>query len=411
MRAFVPRTITFCRRPASRWAREPIAVLALAAAVAALCGLCLHPQGFVAALGLASLIAAGAAWPWLTVRGLGGAIAFDRARAREGEPVRVRLALRNRAPWGAWGLRVHAGLGASVDAGLARVGGWRRAEVAWDFVPGRRGAYPEGRPRVASGFPFGLLVASRGLAVADELLVWPRTFPVGPIPAGAAGRADEGAAARDRPGGAGDFLGVRPYRRGDSPRRVHWPQTARLGRVVICEQEADAVPRVQVVLDVDPAAHRGAGAGGSREWAIRVAASFAVGWLDAGVEVELVVGDRAVEARGGSVARRRAALLDALARVGPAGGLGLPGLLDLPACRRFATGLRVVVATDLAVAGLGARPSAGGRERLVVLRAAAFDPAGGADPGPSPAIAPWIWVDDPGRVAAQVRRGGRGAGR
>jgi hypothetical protein len=43
---------------------------------------------------------------------------------------------------------------------------------------------------------------------------------------------------------------------------------------------------VQVVLDTDPAVHAGAGPGCSREWAIRVAASFCRGWLEQGARVE-----------------------------------------------------------------------------------------------------------------------------
>ena len=82
----------------------------------------------------------------------------------------------------------------------------------------------------------------------------------------------------------------------------------------------------------------------------------------------------------------------------------LSELLEQPACLRFSTGLRVVVATDLAVSTLAARPSKSPCERFVVLRSGAFDPAGGsAGAGPLP-IRPWAWVDDPARVAEQVRQ-------
>ena len=52
----------------------------------------------------------GVAWPWLTLWGLRGLLAFERTRCSEGEPVEVRLALRNRLPWTAWGLALLAGL-------------------------------------------------------------------------------------------------------------------------------------------------------------------------------------------------------------------------------------------------------------------------------------------------------------
>jgi uncharacterized protein (DUF58 family) len=398
-------TRDYCRRYDRylKWARNPLVVLILAAIASALCGLCLHPQGFVLSFGLGALIVAGVAWPRLGVLGLVGTLSFEKSRSREGEPVQASLNLRNRCPWGAWGLSVHAGLDQGFDSGISHAIGWRTTEVRWDFMPARRGVYPEGVPRIASGFPFGLSSSSRVLEVSNSLLVWPRTFAVGPIPRVAGGLFSEGTAPRNRPGGSGDFLGVRPYRRGDSLRRVHWPQTARLGQMVVCELQSAAVPRVQVVLDAHPAGHFGTGPDSSREWAIRVAASFVEAWIGQGAEVELVVGGLEIPGRGGSVATRRACLLDALARIRPDVEMALPELLDQPACRRFSNGLRVVVATDLAVSDLDARPSKESCERFVVLRANAFDPTGAsAGAGPLP-IRPWAWIDDPARVPQQVR--------
>lgn len=387
--------------------RNPLVVLILAAGVATLCGFSLHPQGFVLAIGLGVAIGVGVVWPWSTVLGLRGVVGFDRARVREGEPVRVSLSLRNRAPWSAWGLEVRSGFGAAADAGLTRVGGWRRADLAWDFVPERRGVYPAEAARITTGFPFGLVTASRSLTATNELVVWPRTVPVGPIPATALGQTAAGTAVRNRAGDSGDFLGVRPYRRGDSLRRVHWPQTARSGQMVICEQQSHATPRVQVVLDTHPLAHGGAGATSSLEWAIRVAASFVVAWSTAGAEVELVLAAGPVAVPPGSLARRRAGWLDALARIqaDPAAP-PLADWLDGITGRTVAGGLRIVVATDRAVGALGHRPP-GGTERFVVLQADAFDPAGSlVRPAPL-AVAPWIWLDDPERVSEQIRWAGK----
>ncbi len=389
-----------------RWARNPLSALILATIASALCGLCLHPQGFVLALGLGAFLLSGVAWPWLSLRGVVGTLSFEEARSREGRPVKARLSLSNRCPWGAWGLSIRAGLGDGPAAAVSHAPGRRTTELAWDFVPDRRGEYPAGRPSIASGFPFGLATSARPLAVTN-LLVWPKTFPVGPIPQVAGGLSSSGSAPRDRPGGSGDFLGVRPYRRGDSLRRVHWPQTARFGQMVVRELQSNAVPKVQVVLDAHPDGHAGPGPDGSREWSIRVAASFVEAWIGQGAEVELVVEGRAVPTRGGSAAGRRACLLDSLARLGPADLIGLAEMLDGPACRRFPGGLRVVVATDLAVSRLGARARAGVVERFVVLEAAAFDRSGAAPGSGRLPVRPWVLVDDPARVAWQVRNARR----
>jgi uncharacterized protein (DUF58 family) len=375
----------------------------------------LHPQGFVVCFGLLFVAGLGVAWPWLSVRGLNGSLAFDRSVCREGETVTTRLILRNRMPWGAWGVSVRGGFddpsGEGRDdlplAGLTFVPGWRTIAVAVEFVPGCRGVYPVRPPRVACGFPFGLWEASRPLDVAAPLLVWPRTVPVGPVPEAEGHHPSDGLATRDRAGNWGDPLGVRPYRRGDPLRCVHWGLSARHGELIVREVQSNAVPRVQIVLDAHPAAHAGAGPDGSREWAIRVAASLAEGWIGQGAEVELVCDGASIPSRGGSARERAAAVLDALARLAPGGARDLAALLDEPECRRRDRGFRVIVTTDLGLRG----PGAGGRrrdgDRLIVLEAGAFGgDEGGHRTAPLPVV-PWIRIDGAGRVATCLRRAGK----
>src|SRR5207244_3192001 len=143
----------------------------------------------------------------------------------------------------------------------------------------------------------------------------------------------EGTASRSKVGHDGDLLGVRPYRRVDAPRRIHWGQTARYDRLIVCELQSNARPLVQVVLDADPAMHAGDGPHGSREWAVRVAASLCEGWLEQGAEVMLVLPGRVVPADGGRRQRRR--VLDALARLPDDARTPLAELLALPECRSF----------------------------------------------------------------------------
>lgn len=381
-----------------RWARTPLGSLGLAAVVSALCGMFLHPQGFVVGFGVLGVTALGLGWPWMSVRGLTGTLDFDRARCREGESVLLRFTLRNRMPWTAWGVSVRGALGS-----LACVPGRRTTVESVAFVPTCRGVYPADPPRVGCGFPFGLWEATRPLDIAAPLVVWPRTYPVAALPDGPGGQLAEGLAVRDRAGTWGDPLGVRPYRRGDSLRHVHWGQTARHGELIVCEVQSNAVPRVQLVLDTHPAAHAGEGPDGSREWAIRVAASLAEGWTGQGADVGLVL-DGPAPPRGRSIPARTAVLLDALARLGPAGSQDLAALLDRPECRRFEQGLRVIVTTDLGLRALRAVWPRRASERFVVLRAAAF---GGGDASPPLPLAPWVTIDGPGRVATCLRRAGR----
>ena len=144
--------------PHIRWLRTPLGSLGLAAAAAGLCGMFLHPQGFVVFFGIVVVTILGLIWPWLSVRGLDGSLSFDRSRCREGESVTARLIFRNRMPWGAWGISVQGGFhdlsgdsGSDIPlVGLAAVPGWRTIEETVVFVPGCRGEYP-GRPRISTG--------------------------------------------------------------------------------------------------------------------------------------------------------------------------------------------------------------------------------------------------------------------
>jgi uncharacterized protein (DUF58 family) len=397
------------------WLRRPLAILVQAMIASSLCGLFLHPQGFLLAFGIGAVLIVGVVWPWLSLVGVTGSLSFEKGRAREGEPVKPVMSIRNRCPWGTWGLAVYAGLEHRStrglidrpDASLRFAAGWTTTDASWDFVPECRGVYPACAPLIASGFPFGLRRARRELAIGRTLLVWPRTFSVGPIPDAAEGRSAEGLAPRDKPGTWGDLLGVRPYRRGDSLRRIHWPQTARYGQLVVCEVQASAVPRVQIVLDTHPGSHAGLSPDGSCEWAIRVAASFAEGWIKQGAQIDIVIEGGSVISGAGPGRARSAIVLDALARLAPTGDHDLARLLSLPECRRCDRGVRVVVTTDVGLRRLPSEILRRAGDRFVVLKAGAFgldDRIGLTEALP---VIPWIWIDGPGRVAPSLARAGR----
>jgi uncharacterized protein (DUF58 family) len=397
------------------WLRCPLASLVQAMIASLLCGLFLHPQGLLLAFGIGAILTVGLVWPWLSLCGLTGSLSFEKGRAREGEPVPALMSIRNRCPWATWGIAVDAGLQHRStggprdrpDASLSSVAGWTRTNASWDLVPECRGAYPAYTPLLTCGFPFGLWVARRELTVGRMLLVWPRTFPVGPVPESNNGRSAEGLAPRDKPGTWGDLLGVRPYRRGDALRRIHWPQTARHGQLVVCEVQASAVPRVQIVLDTHPGAHAGLGPDRSCEWAIRVAASFAEGWIKQGAEIEMVIEGGSVRSGGGPARRRSEVLLDALARLVPAGDHDLAGLLSLPECRRCDCGLRVIVTTDTGLRRLPTEFVRRAGDRFVVLKSESFG-VDDRDSSHDPLrVAPWIWIEGPARVATSLARAGR----
>jgi uncharacterized protein (DUF58 family) len=389
---------------------NPLGVLALAALAALLCGLFLHVQGLALFGGACAVIALGVVWPWVTARAVCGELAFDRPRATEGERVEVRLAIRNRLPFAAWGLAVRGGFGARADdvvVGVASAPARREVACAWAFEPPARGAYPVGAPRLTTGFPFGLWNAGRALAVPAPLLVWPRTLPVGPIPPVSGDDQVEGTVSRNRVGSVGDVVGVRPYRRGDSPRRIHWGQSAKHDRLIVCELQSNARPVIQIVLDADPAVHRGTGASGSREWAIRVAASFAKGWLEAGARVGLAWAGGAVPPASG--AAQVAKVLDALAALPDDTAVPLPAVLAAPACAAFRDGLQVIVTTNHGHAHPECAACAAAHQRWVVLTAGGFADTVDVAAACGACAEPWLVIESADGAPEKLRGGWREA--
>jgi uncharacterized protein (DUF58 family) len=378
-------------RKVRRFVSSPLGVLLLGVGVSALAGLVVHPRVFALAGGLLAVVAAGVCWPWLTARGVRAAVGFDRRRAVEGEAVAVSAEVTNHLPWPAWGLVVRSG-GQAVR--VPAVGGRSAAVCGWAFTPPRRGEYPMPPPTAGTGFPFGLWEASRRCEVTSTLVVWPRTLPVGPVPTSDGADVAEGNVTRSKVGSTGDVLGVRPYRRGDSPRRVHWAQSAKHDRLIVCELQSHSRPVVLLVLDADPAAHT-PGDDGSREWAVRVTASLARGWLGAGAQVGLAVAGVFVPPNAGG--EHLNALLDALARLGDT-GVSLVDVLADPRATADTTAVRVVVTSDAVRAS-----AADGRDvRRVVLDRAGF---GGSPAHTADRTGVWLHIPSAADAPHQLRHG------
>ncbi|MBN1811143.1 MAG: DUF58 domain-containing protein [Anaerolineae bacterium] len=132
---------------------------------------------------------------------------------------------------------------------------------------------------------------------------------------------------RPRAGVGTEILGVRPFRSGDSPRRIHWRSVARTGRLISKEFVDESRPGLTLILDVckhpyPPTASKHT----PFEWAVKVAASIGDYTQRRGYPLHLLADDAAWPAPRGHVARLP--LLEYLARVNPTGGRALADVLD-----------------------------------------------------------------------------------
>jgi len=309
------------------WLKNPLWTLLLAVVGTVLCGFFVNPQVFALTAILCAVFVLGVVWPWIVVRGLTCRIRFESTRTQENHPIAVRVSITNRWPWPVWGLALEQGFavsselahqGAGESVALSRVSGWSTSEFTWSFVPQRRGVYPLTQPALETGFPFGLVRARKLCEAENELLVWPRTVMLQSLPDTFDQAPREDQLTDRHAGDYGDMLGTRPFRQGDSLRRVHWAQTARHGRVIVCERQSPAACSVRVVVDLRAAIHRGAGQDSTLEQVLRVAASVCESLRSQRASVECVLGREVITVGASESDWRR--LLDQMARV-PVGGL------------------------------------------------------------------------------------------
>ena len=242
--------------------------------------------------------------------------------------------------------------------------GWLAVRNAWTLawyervvrhrrlVGDRRGRFVLGPTLITVADVFGRDAATMTIDREQAYVVRPRTVPVRE---GGEARAPLGR--RRAPAGIFEeptlFAGIRPYRPGDPPRRIHWRASARVGSPVSKRFESPRAREALIALDVQtvegPHWRRDVDEELLEEVAV-AAASFARALLRDGVATGLAAaaftGTRSrvawLEPRSGP--RQLALIADALGRMGPGASAPLDRVLAAVP-RRLPPGTSVVVIT------------------------------------------------------------------
>ena len=261
------------------WLKQPIGWVVCGAGFSATVGFLVSPQGFVLMWAFIALIVIGAVWPWLCMKRVECQLIFDRSRGRENGTMSATIEITNRWPLPVFGLMVEGQfLLDSIDSdevavGLQRVPGWSVSRFSWNFEPKQRGVLPIDEPILSNGFPFGLYKSERKIDLKRQTIVWPESTPLNGVPGLDGTQFNIAGMMSDRSGIDGDVIGVRQYRQGDSLKHIHWGKSASRGRLIVQERQTCAQRPFEVILDLTPASHQGAGIGSSYEWTIRIASS------------------------------------------------------------------------------------------------------------------------------------------
>ncbi len=144
-------------------------------------------------------------------------------------------------------------------------------QVALSLTPRRRGVLRLPALRLARRDPLGLRLCTRTVGQPQTLVVLPRRYPVPPQrPAGRRRLQPGGVTLASSVGDAREYLGLRDYRPGDSPRHIHWAAWARTGAPLVKEYQDEYFSRQALILDSFAAP----GEAKDFEAAVSVAASF-----------------------------------------------------------------------------------------------------------------------------------------
>jgi uncharacterized protein (DUF58 family) len=161
--------------------------------------------------------------------------------------------------------------------------------VSYTLAPTLRGRYRIGPLELNHTDPFGAFQRSQEVAGRSVLLVYPSFEPITAIPSGVQRL---GVIRRSPLVGSGDeFYSLRAYEEGDDLRKVHWPSSAKLGELVIRQEELTGEPRALIVLDTGARKHRGQGASSSLEAAVSACASVATLAVRNRMRVEILTPD------------------------------------------------------------------------------------------------------------------------
>lgn len=291
---------------------------------------------------LSATLITGIAWPRWLVRRLsvtrngprhaeeGETIVFHVEVENHGHLPRFMVELVDRLPF----VGAAAGKAGSGERTLGVVayvpgGGKRRMEMP--LVCEQRGFYRLGPVALSSSFPLGLAEARQQRnAGIQTLTVYPDIFAITHLPLrGAPSQIHRGGHLLPEGAGAAEFAGLREYRRGDNPRHIHWPTTARMNELMVKEFEPLASACLYLALDLAAEANLGQGRQATLEYAVRIAGSIARHACGNNIRTRLTgYGATTLDVPAGSGDRQYRAILDELAVVAANGATPYARLLE-----------------------------------------------------------------------------------
>lgn len=232
-------------------------------------------------------------WVWWNLRGVKGSMEASAPRVQAGQRVEVRIELENPGllfrPW-LW-LKLKSDLPQVPSTKMLALPQRSARTFSFSVPCPRRGWFHLGPAVLTSRDPLGLFQRQITLGSQQELLVYPRTLELAPSLLEAPTLSEEHLTV-GRAGETPLVRGVREYLPGDSFGRIHWPTSARMGKLMSKELEGEASQDVWLLLDMEGRGQAGEGDESTVEYGVTVAASLCKAYIEANRSLALVTWDR-----------------------------------------------------------------------------------------------------------------------
>ena len=254
-------------------------------------------------------------------------------RVPPGVPILLRISLTNQSFLATGSLMLEDRLGPPFEQRarftLDSLRGRETRTLAYHLPTANRGEYRVGPLVMRLADPFGLVERTRSFRAVNDILVLPAVDPLPDAPLPGAWDSSLQAGSHAIGSHGSDDASIRQYRYGDDLRKVHWRSTARLGSMMMRQEERPWHGRTSVLLDTRALAHRrltasnGVALGDdsrqydSFEYALSAAASVATHLQGRGRNLDLVAGDLVLRGLTSGL------MLDRLARLSPVGSSNL----------------------------------------------------------------------------------------
>jgi uncharacterized protein (DUF58 family) len=276
--------------------------LLAAGGTAVLCGLVLGEVDLVRAGVLAVAIPVLAAFAVNRSRVLiGNRRSVRPEHASSGDSVVVQLTITNRSRLRTGSLMLEDQMPAQLPGrarfvldGLAS----RESRVVSYRLPALpRGRYQAGPLRIRLTHPFHLIDVRRAFTATSEFVIRPVVDSLPPVSPPLSHDIGDNSGSHSIGTHGADDASTREYRTGDALRKIHWRSSARIGALMVRQEERPWQGQATLVLDLRESAHVDAGpdagatderARSSLEWAVSAAASIGTHLLSSGRRTELI---------------------------------------------------------------------------------------------------------------------------